>query len=111
VEDTKYDGLRVSYCSKEVAVPYSLGVWKSTRKRWEDFYKFVSYEVGDGFTVRFWHDLWCGEKPLKFFFPKLFTIARCKDAWVVDYALPKWKHSLEYILYKTRAWLRSGCAL
>jgi hypothetical protein len=41
-------------------VRYSLGVRKSIRKGWEGFYKFVSYEVGDEYTVRFWHDLWCG---------------------------------------------------
>lgn len=28
-------------------------------------------------------DLWCGEQPLKFYFLELFTIANCKDAWVV----------------------------
>lgn len=29
-------------------------------------------------------DLWCGEQPLKFSFPELFTIAHCKDALVAD---------------------------
>jgi hypothetical protein len=78
VEDTKYDSLGASYCSKKVVVPYSLGVWKIVRKGWEGFYKLVRYDVGDGSTVWFWHDLCCWEEPLKFFFPKLFTIACCK---------------------------------
>jgi len=40
--------------------------------------------VGDGSKLRFWHDAWCGDQPLKEAFPKLFGIARSKEAWVVD---------------------------
>jgi hypothetical protein len=50
--DTKYDSLGGGWCSKELAGPYGVGVWKSMR-RWEDFSKFVRYEVGDGSIVRF----------------------------------------------------------
>jgi hypothetical protein len=35
----------------------------------------VRYEVGDGFKVLFWHDVWCEELPLKILFLELFTIA------------------------------------
>jgi hypothetical protein len=38
------------------------------KEGWEGFSKFVRYEVGDGSKVRFWHDVWCGEQPLKFSF-------------------------------------------
>jgi hypothetical protein len=41
-------------------------------------------EEGDGYNVRFWHDLWCGDRLLKLCYPILFSIARFKDAWVVD---------------------------
>jgi hypothetical protein len=41
--------------------------------------------VGDGSRVRFWHDLWCGEQPLKISYPDLFSITHFKDAWVVDH--------------------------
>jgi len=34
--------------------------------------------------IRFWHDLWCGDKPLKLCYPALYCIARSPDAWVVD---------------------------
>ena len=32
----------------------------------------------------FWHDVWCGEIPLKNLFPELLLIARGKDAWVEE---------------------------
>ena len=35
--------------------------------------------------MRFWHDLLCGEQPLKFSFLELFIIARCMDALVADH--------------------------
>jgi hypothetical protein len=44
----------------------------------------VRLEVGDGYNVRFWHDLWCGDRPLNICYPVLFNIARFKDSWVVD---------------------------
>jgi hypothetical protein len=52
---------------------------------WEGFSRFVRYEVEDGSIVRFWHDLWCVKQPLKLSYPELFSIARCKDAWVADH--------------------------
>jgi hypothetical protein len=48
------------------------------------FANHVRYEVGDGSKVLFWHDVWCGEQPLKNIFPKLFTIACMKDVWVAE---------------------------
>jgi hypothetical protein len=62
-----------------------VGAWKCLRRGWQGFSKFVRCEVGDGSKVRFWHDVWCGEQPLKFSFPELFTIADCKDVWKADH--------------------------
>jgi len=42
------------------------------------------YEVGDGSKIRFWHDLWCRDQPLKESFSELFSIPCCKEAWVAD---------------------------
>jgi hypothetical protein len=44
----------------------------------------VRLEVGDGYHVRFWHDSWCGDRPLKLCYPILYTLTRFPDAWVVD---------------------------
>jgi hypothetical protein len=42
----------------------------------------VRFVVGDGSRVLFWHDVWCGELPLKILFPALFSIACANKAWV-----------------------------
>ena len=44
----------------------------------------MRFEVGNGSHVSFWHDVWCGEMPLKNVFPALFTIACAKEARVEE---------------------------
>jgi hypothetical protein len=58
--DSKYGSLWGGWCSREVAGAFGVGLWKFIRKGWENFSKFLRYEVGDGSRIRFWHDLWCG---------------------------------------------------
>jgi hypothetical protein len=50
------------------------------RRGWGVFVEHVRYEVGDGSKVLFWHDVWCGELPLKTLFQELCLIACGKDA-------------------------------
>jgi len=38
----------------------------------------VHFEVNDGSRVLFWHDVWCGNRPLKTLFPDLFRMAHLK---------------------------------
>ncbi|RVW48074.1 Cell division protein FtsZ-like 2-2, chloroplastic [Vitis vinifera] len=40
------------------------------------------FEVDNGRRVKFWHDVWCDDMPLKDSFPSLFTFAIAKEAWV-----------------------------
>jgi hypothetical protein len=82
--DSKYGSLWGGWCSREVAGAFGVGLWKFIRKGWENFSKFLRFEVGDGSRIRFWHDLWCGDSILKEVFPDLFGIARVKDASVAD---------------------------
>ena len=42
------------------------------------------YDVGDGTRVRFWHDLWQGETPLKERYLNLY-LTRDSEAIVADY--------------------------
>ena len=41
-------------------------------------------KVGNGERIRFWHDHWCGDEPLKKTFPDLFSIARDKDVAIAN---------------------------
>jgi hypothetical protein len=61
-----------------------VSVWKYIQRGWDTFAKYVRLEVGDGYQDPFWHDLWCGDRPLKLGYPVLYTLARFQDAWVVD---------------------------
>ena len=81
VVEAKYGSMEGDWCTKQVEMPFGVGVWKHIRRWWQLFSKFISFEVGDGTQIRFWHDIWCGDQPLKEYFPELFCIARNKEAW------------------------------
>ena len=44
---------------------YWVGLWNNIKRRLEKFSCHTRFEVGDSSKVRFWHDLWCGEWPLR----------------------------------------------
>ena len=39
--------------------------------------------VGDGTWLKFWHDRWCGDMPLKEVYPEFFSIALDRNVSVV----------------------------
>jgi hypothetical protein len=80
--EAKYESMRGGWCSKDIMGTYGVGVWKHIRRRWDKFSNFVRFEVGVRSNVSFWHDHWCGYRPLKLSYPALFSIACCKDVWV-----------------------------
>jgi hypothetical protein len=84
VIDATFESLKGGWCSKEVSGSFGVGVWKHIRREWEKFRNFVRFEVGNGSHISFWHDWWYGDRSLKQCFPTLFSIARNKDATVVD---------------------------
>ena len=51
---------------------HGVGLWKAIGRDWDVFISKISSVVG----IRFWKDIWCGNTPLRTFFPK--------DAWVYD---------------------------
>jgi len=57
-----------------VTGPYGGSVWKFIRRGWDNVAKYLRFEVGDGSHICFWHDLWCGDKPLKLCYPALYCI-------------------------------------
>ena len=80
----KYGCLWGDWCSRNVTGPYWVCFWKAISNGWDRFLQFVSYKVGDGSSIKFWTDRWCGETSLKVRFPDLYRIARHKDASVRD---------------------------
>uniref|UniRef100_A0A2N9HXJ9 Reverse transcriptase domain-containing protein n=1 Tax=Fagus sylvatica TaxID=28930 RepID=A0A2N9HXJ9_FAGSY len=54
------------------------------RAGWDVFSQHTSYKVGDGSRIRFWHDIWCGDSPLRHQFPILFQLARAPESRVSD---------------------------
>ena len=58
------------------------GSMESIRRGWDSFKQHVQFKVGDDSRVLFWHDVWCGELPLKILILALFNIACAKEAWM-----------------------------
>ena len=54
------------------------------RAGWDSFLSFLTYMVGDGSCIKFWHDSWCGDQQLRERFPELFRLAWAPEAVVVD---------------------------
>ena len=48
------------------------------------FLRAILDDPGMGSKVRFWDDVWCGDRPLKVAFSGLFNIASCKEAIIAD---------------------------
>jgi hypothetical protein len=46
--------------------PWSHGVrlWKNTRSGWSLFCIHTRFDLGDGFRIRFWDDVWCGKNEM-----------------------------------------------
>lgn len=68
-----------AWCTKSVTGPNGVNLWKSIRREWLTFSQFLQFDVCDGTRVKFWHDIWCGDCPLKVVFPELFSVSCVKD--------------------------------
>lgn len=75
------------WCSNIVQGPYEVFLWKSIRKGWDTFHCFVSFKAGDGSSIKFWQDHWCGGHPPKENFPELYSIEHNKDDSVQSFYL------------------------
>ena len=48
---------------------HECGLWQSISEGWENFSKHLSFVVGDGSHILFWHDQWIGDNYLITLYP------------------------------------------
>ena len=61
-----------------------VGLWKLIRKVWGTFKVKTRFEEDNGRIVKFWHDVWCNDMPLKTLFllySLLLLLRRQKEQW------------------------------
>ena len=84
VISTKYGEGHGGCCTKVCRRAYGCGLWRSINEGWESFSKHLSFVVGDGTRIRFWHDRWIGENSLKDRYPELYACLAVKDACISE---------------------------
>uniref|UniRef100_A0A2N9GHU0 Uncharacterized protein n=1 Tax=Fagus sylvatica TaxID=28930 RepID=A0A2N9GHU0_FAGSY len=82
VVTVKYGSMDGGWVSKVLIGAYGVGLWKYIRNGWDKFSRFLKFDVGDGFRIHFWDDVWCMDGTLKDAFPDLYRIARVQAAFV-----------------------------
>jgi hypothetical protein len=91
---SKYGIQRGGWCSEEARGSYGVSLWRYIRKNWGAFLNYISFKVGDGLRINFWHDNWGGDSALKCSFPEFFALARNKEALVSEYMDHSSPHTL-----------------
>ena len=78
----KYGLDGIGWFTRKIQGGQGVGVWKGVSEEWTDFRKMSRFKIGNGRSVLFWEDTWCGERALKERYPNLAAKARCKGATV-----------------------------
>ena len=74
----KYGEGKGGWCSRVFKRAHGCGLWRSISEGWESFAKHLSFVVGDGSRILFWHDKWIGDVLLKILYPQLFLCSANK---------------------------------
>lgn len=61
---------------------YGCSPWRGIVNYLPLFRRSLSYEVGDGRCIKFWDDVWCGERPLREEFLDIFALAMDSSSMV-----------------------------
>jgi hypothetical protein len=67
-----------------ISGPHGVGLWKYICMGWQVFWSHCRFDPGEGSRIRFWEDIWCGDRALKDAFPVLHSIANNKGASIAD---------------------------
>jgi hypothetical protein len=70
--------------TRVISGSHGVGLWKYICMGWQNFRRFFKYDPGEGSKIRFWEDVWCGDRTLREEFPSLYSIASLKDASIAD---------------------------
>ena len=84
VIDSKYGSQWGGWDSNRTQDSHGVSLWKHIRAGWNSFSQYITFKVGDGSHIKFWHDSWCGDQPLRDKFPILFRLSRSQEATVAD---------------------------
>ena len=83
-------GVNLVFCSFASWPPIEGGFF-CHHEGWESFSKHLSFVVGEGTRIWFWHDRWIGDNTLKFLYPDLYLCSDNKDACISEVLwLPEW---------------------
>jgi hypothetical protein len=82
----KYGSVCGGWRTGDFSGSHGVGLWKFICMGWQNFRRYVKYDPGEGSKIRFWDDVWCGDRALKEAFTGLFIIARFKEASIADNA-------------------------
>uniref|UniRef100_A0A2N9FDH1 Reverse transcriptase domain-containing protein n=1 Tax=Fagus sylvatica TaxID=28930 RepID=A0A2N9FDH1_FAGSY len=61
---------------------HGCSLWKGIFSGWDSFHQQVELVAGLGNRIRFWHDIWCGDAPLKALFPLLFACSTDQSTYI-----------------------------
>ena len=83
------------WTTQNVIIARRCDLWKEYKSRWDRFACYIICVAEDGTKVRFWHDICCGDIPLKELYPNLYSLVVDKDVLV---------YSLERLVGGTPSW-------
>ncbi|KAL4626758.1 hypothetical protein ACB092_05G120500 [Castanea dentata] len=84
VISSKYGEGQGGWRSRACRRSHGCGLWRSINEGWENYSKHLSFVVGDGTRIRFWHDRWIGDATLKVLYPELYECSAVKDACISE---------------------------
>lgn len=72
------------WTTKPVKKSHGIAVWKLIKELWEEFARFIEFEVGNGRRKKFWLDKWCDTMTFAEKFCNLCILSNMKEAVVAE---------------------------